>query len=419
MTVRGHQPSLPKPVAPMLAVLGEPKGGSGQAIEFKWDGIRCTAYTGGGEVRLLSRNGRDITMAYPEVVCALADSFGRRRSVLDGELVALDAAAGNRPSFSRLQQRVQLAQPRHDLIIRVPVSYYVFDLLVLDERLTAQLPYRQRRELLGQLGLVGEPLRVPPYFPDADPQEMIVAAQAQGIEGIVIKRMDSTYQPGCRSLDWIKVPFNLTQEVVIIGYKPGQGRRAETVGSLLLAVAAPDGRLSFAGGVGTGFTDKMLDLLRDRLAPLIRATASLDGVPREFARGVFWVEPVLVGEVSYRSFSDDHRLRHASWRGLRPEKFPRETRPVSGPAETVELTMSSRDGAWLIEVIRVGSVTFYRITHGDDVVDRIADVEQVKALLERARVRLADLDVVPGIGQLQPPDTATASRHTSRRTVAG
>ena len=391
----GHETRLPEPIAPMLATLGEPFGGPGQAIEFKWDGIRCTAYTGGGEVRLLSRSGRDITTAYPEVVGELASLLGSRLVVLDGELVALDAETGSRPLFSRLQQRTQLSRPSLDLVTRLPVSYYAFDLLVLDEIPTMQLPYRRRREMLGRLGLAGGLVRVPAHFPGSDPREVILAAQEQGLEGVVIKRMDSIYQPGCRSRDWVKVPFNHTQEVVIIGYKLGQGRRAGTVGSLLLAVAAPDGRLLFAGCVGTGFTDhQMLDDLRDLLAPLTRATAPIAGAPpREFARGARWVEPVLVGEVSSRGWSDDNRLRHPIWRGLRPDKSPDET-SVSGPAETVELRIGSRDGAWLLEVVRVGPVTFCRIIHGGDVYDRVPDIEQVQAILEREQINLADLDVV-------------------------
>ncbi|MEV4639902.1 non-homologous end-joining DNA ligase [Actinoplanes sp. NPDC049548] len=384
---------LPETVAPMLATLGAPPGGPGQAIEFKWDGIRCVAYAEDGAVRLQSRNANDLTGAYPELA-SLSDLAGARSLVLDGELVALDAAG--RPSFGRLQQRMQVAQPAPALVAAVPVVYYVFDLLNLDGVATLQLPYAERRALLAGLGLSSEVVRVPPHFVDADPQAVLTAAEAQGLEGIVVKRLSSAYQPGRRSRDWIKVPFNRTQEVVIIGYKPGQGRRAGTIGSLLLAVAGPDGRLSFAGGVGTGFTQQMLTHLQDMLRPIARSSAPVPGIPREFVRGALWVEPEVVGEVAFRNWTSDGRMRHPSWRGLRLDKRPAQTWPGAA-GEDVEMAMTTADGSWLVEVIRQGPVTFCRITHGDDVIDRIPEIADVEAILTRAGVRLADLHPATGV----------------------
>ncbi|MEV8508461.1 non-homologous end-joining DNA ligase [Actinoplanes sp. NPDC051475] len=384
---------LPEIVAPMLATLGEPPTGPGQAIELKWDGIRCVAYAEDGAVRLHSRNGNDLTGAYPELA-GLGDLAGGRALVLDGELVALDAAG--RPSFGRLQQRMQVAQPTPALVAAVPVVYYVFDLLHLDGNATLQLPYAERRDLLAGLGLSSETLRVPAHFVGADPQAVMTAAEAQGLEGIVVKRLASAYQPGRRSRDWIKVPFNRTQEVVVIGYKPGQGRRAGTIGSLLLAVAGPDGRPSFAGGVGTGFTQQMLHHLQDMLRPIARATPPVTGIPREFVRGGRWVEPEVVGEVSFRNWTSDGRMRHPSWRGLRLDKRPAQTWP-GGAGESVEMAMATADGTWLVEVIRQGPVTFCRITHGEDVIDRIPEIAGVEAILVRAGVRLADLHPAAGV----------------------
>lgn len=294
------------------------------------------------------------------------------------------------------------------------MHYVVFDLLHLDGAATIDLPYERRRDLLADLGLVDGPVMVPAHFVDRDPAAVMVAAQAQGLEGIVIKRLDSVYQPGRRSRDWIKVPINHTQEVVIIGYKPGQGRRAGTIGSLMLAVAGPGGQLTFVGGVGTGFTDQTLKFLRDLLVPLARSTAPVGDIPRELSRGARWVEPRYVGEVTYRNWTDDGHLRHCSWRGLRPDKSPAQTVPAQTSAASVELSMRSHDQQWLVEVIRVGPITYCRITHGSDVLDWIPDIAQVQAILDREHVSLADLEVVPNC--IQP---ASAATETLGRTATG
>jgi bifunctional non-homologous end joining protein LigD len=212
----------------------------------------------------------------------------------------------------------------------VPVRFYAFDLLALDGEATTGLAYEQRRGLLEGLGLprpadhlpggevdAGVVAWLPERFDDA--ARTVAAARAYGLEGVVGKRAASTYQPGVRSRDWIKHPFVNTIEVVVIGHRPGQGRRAGTIGSLLLALPARDGSLRFAGGVGTGFRDVDLRHLEQLLAPLQRDTAPVPGVPREHARGATWVEPVIVGEVAYRTITPDGLLRHPSWRGLRPD----------------------------------------------------------------------------------------------------
>jgi bifunctional non-homologous end joining protein LigD len=165
---------------------------------------------------------------------------------------------------------------------------------------------------------------VPDSFVEDTPDRVVAAARDGAYEGVVAKRLASTYQPGRRSPDWIKAPFIHTQEVLIIGWTEGAGRRAGMIGALLVGVHDPDGVLSFAGGVGTGFTDAVLRDLQKRLAPLSRDTPAAPDVPRSYARGAHWVEPVVVGEVEYRSWTEDGRLRHSSWRGLRPDRIPAE-----------------------------------------------------------------------------------------------
>jgi bifunctional non-homologous end joining protein LigD len=310
---------FPDPVPPMLATLGALPAGGGWAYEYKWDGVRAVVYVSGGEVRILSRNERDVTAAYPDVAEAVT---GPEPMVLDGEIVAPDR--DDRPSFARLQRRMNVHAPSPELIRGTPLHYNVFDLLSLDGRSLLTAPYTERRAGLESLSR----FRVPPSFVANSPDDVVAESRRRGLEGVVAKRLDSPYSPGRRSPDWIKAPFIRTQEVVIVGFKEGEGRRAGTIGALLVALHR-GGKLSFAGGVGTGFTDAALHDLQEQLIPLRRATPAADDVPRRDARDATWVEPSVVGEVEYRSFTEDGRLRHSSWRGLRPDRRPDEAKAPS------------------------------------------------------------------------------------------
>jgi bifunctional non-homologous end joining protein LigD len=318
---------LPALVRPMLAVPGElppPVEDAAWAYEMKWDGVRAVGYVRGAAVRLMSRNDLDVTRSYPEVAVVPGPLAGVS-AVLDGELVTFDDRG--RPSFARLQERMHvqdLAVARR-LAERVPVVYLVFDVLHLDGRSLLRRPYGERRALLAELDLGGAAWRMPPSFrgPGAD----VLAASAEtGLEGVVAKRLTSGYLPGRRSPDWRKVKHVRMQEVVIAGWRPGKGRREGGLGSLLLGVPGPAG-LEFAGGVGTGFTGRMLDDLFARLAPLARASSPFAReLPRAETRDAHWVEPRLVGEVVFTEWTPDGRLRHPSWRGLRADKNPGDIR---------------------------------------------------------------------------------------------
>jgi bifunctional non-homologous end joining protein LigD len=377
------EPVFPATVPPMLATPGAAPTGPGWAYEFKWDGVRAVVYAQPAQLRVLSRNNRDVTASYPELD-EVTRLLGDRQAVLDGEVVALDPA--DRPSFAQLQRRMHVFGPPASLLAEVPIRYYVFDVLHLDGDSTLDLPYRRRRQLLAGLGLTGDVVRAPEHVVGADPAQVMASAAAKGLEGVVAKRLSSAYRPGRRSPDWIKTPFSRTQEVVVVGYKPGTGRRSGTIGALVLAVHDQAGALVFAGGVGTGFTDAMLHDLQQALAPLHRSTPTVTDIPREHARGVHWVQPDFVGEVAYRNWTPDGRLRHPSWRGLRPDRTPAEARrpePADAPAPirtaTVEGAMQSPDGHWRIEVMRRGTSRWYRLTHHDNVLDwlTITDVERI------------------------------------------
>ncbi len=240
-------------------------------------------------------------------------------AVLDGEIIAVDGSGV--PSFAHLQQRMHVRTPTVGLLAKVPVSFCCFDLLALNGTPTTGWSYLRRREALEAIALSPGPMQISPRF-DGPGDTVLQTAQTAGLEGVVAKATASTYQPGARSRSWIKVPINNLQEAVIVGWRPGQGKRAGSIGSLLLAAHDTDGVLHFIGDVGTGFTQVMLAQLAKQLQPLETPRSPVTGrpVPAMYARGAHWVRPQLVGEVQYRNFTPDRTLRHPSWRGLRRDK---------------------------------------------------------------------------------------------------
>jgi bifunctional non-homologous end joining protein LigD len=315
---------LPTAVPPMMATASSlPPNDLGWAYEMKWDGVRASAYLSGGRLlRLISRTGRDITVAYPELL-GLGAATAPRQLVLDGEIVAFFEG---RPSFEVLQQRmhVTVAAQAAQLAAQVPVAYLVFDLLHLDGRDLLGLPYRQRRELLDDLGIAGRNWQTPPSFTDVSGKDMLHVASEQGLEGVVAKRVDSSYRPGARSSEWRKVKAFHRQEAVVGGINPGKGNRAGQIGSLLVGVQA-DGGLAYAGRVGTGFTDRTLRMLGELLAPLYTTTCPFaTEVPPDHARGAIWVEPRVVVEVAFTTWTQAGRMRAPSYQGLRNDKDPAE-----------------------------------------------------------------------------------------------
>ncbi|HTC70145.1 MAG TPA: DNA ligase, partial [Acidothermaceae bacterium] len=195
--------SLPH-IAPMLAVAGPlPERNDGRfAIEMKWDGVRAVAYWDGQQLRLMSRNDNDITSGYPELM-SLATRLRSLPAIIDGEIVAYDKPG--RPSFEALQARMHVRGAKvSQLAAEVPVTYLPFDVLHLNGASTIGLPYAKRRELLTDLDLNADHLLTPPSF-DGEPAAVLAASRAQGLEGVVVKAVDSTYLPGRRSPTWTKV----------------------------------------------------------------------------------------------------------------------------------------------------------------------------------------------------------------------
>ncbi|MBB5856042.1 non-homologous end-joining DNA ligase [Amycolatopsis umgeniensis] len=319
--------TVPDAIAPMLATDGDlPTGGWG--YEYKWDGYRCCLRVArDGETRLTSRRGLDITATYPDVT---GEALDGREAVLDGEIVVLDDQG--RPSFPLLQTR-HLRTPDASLLERSPVHFFAFDVLLLDGTTLLDEPYAARRELLTSLG-GGDRLVIPPGYTDDDisPDQLLEVVRQHGLEGLIAKKLDSRYHPGKRTRQWIKRALWHSQEVVIGGWRPGEGRRSGTLGALLLGAHDESGDLRYVGDVGTGFSDKVLEDLHARLTPLERKTPPFASeVPRERARRVHWVAPELVGEVVHRNWTPDGRLRHTTWRGLRSDKAPEDVKVPLSP----------------------------------------------------------------------------------------
>jgi bifunctional non-homologous end joining protein LigD len=311
----GRDP-FPESVAPMLAKLAKlPASDQGWAAEVKWDGVRAIAYCRPGRLQLQSRNLRDVTAQYLEVR-RLSRQLGAVDAVLDGELVAFDESG--LPSFERLQQRIH--QTDESVVRRRmkshPVTYVIFDLLYLDGRALMDEPYTLRRELLEGLGLSGPSWQTPAYS-TGHAEELLAASAKQGLEGIVLKRLDSTYAPGKRSGAWLKVKNVGRQEFVIGGWLPGEGRRRNRIGAILLGYF-DGGELRYAGKVGTGFSNRDLDQLGECLEPLARETNPF--AARRGPRQAKFVEPQLVAEIEFRELTAEGMVRHGSFKGLREDK---------------------------------------------------------------------------------------------------
>jgi bifunctional non-homologous end joining protein LigD len=323
---RAEWSPLPASLAPMLAAPGSPPVGrlAEWAVEMKWDGVRALAFISGGVMRLVSRTGKDITRTYPEISgpAEVLGTAGPGQLLLDGEIVAF---TDGRPDFEALQPRMHVssADAAVRLAATIPVTYLAFDVLQLDGVALLARPYSSRRETLKTIMGNGPGFLIPPNFPGPDLDAVREASVATGLEGVVAKRLDSVYEPGARSGSWLKVKNLLQQEVVVAGWKPGQGNRSGLIGSLLVGVHSSSGALLYAGHVGTGFSDPVLRMLTRLLEPLRRPGSPFDGpVPAEYAGPAVWVEPRLVIEVTFNRWTRAGRMRAPAYRGLRDDKDP-------------------------------------------------------------------------------------------------
>jgi len=299
-------------VAPMKAASSDdiPRGPE-WVYEVKWDGYRVLAVIEQGRVQLVSSRGLDAGARFPGFG-ALAEAVGGHDAVLDGEMVAFDAQG--RPSFQQLQQGSG------------PVAYVVFDLLAVDgEDLTAQ-PYAERRRRLEALLTPSPDGRWFVPTPTDDGDALMAATAAQGLEGVVAKRLDSPYLPGRRTTAWVKVKHRHVQEFVVGGWMPGAGHRSGSFGALLVGYHEPaGGPLRYAGRVGSGYSERTLHELEGLLARHAADTCPFEPPPpAPVRRQAHWVEPVLVAQVAFAEWTSDGILRQPSFLGLRDDKDPAE-----------------------------------------------------------------------------------------------
>ena len=303
------------PVKPMLAVSGQPFNSEGWIFEPKIDGTRCLAEVSSSGVRPHNRRLFDITYRYPELALALAK--GASGCVLDGEIAVF---ADGRPSFAKLAERDhQNDRLRIDFLSRsMPASYVVFDIIYAKEKSVMNLPLRERKQILREGLQESEFVTIADSFPEKG-KDYFQAALKMGIEGIVAKRLDSVYEPGTRSQNWIKIKKSLKLDLVIGGYIPGKGRRVPYFGGLLLG-AYSHGLLQYVGRVGSGFTDKELAEIAGAFSPQDRSPfVNAPATPP--AR---WVKPHQVVQVSALEVTKDGHLRAPVFLRTRDDKEPQE-----------------------------------------------------------------------------------------------
>ena len=333
---------------PMLATLMEAlPTGDDWTFEVKWDGYRAVGYVRGGEAKLVSRNGNDLTARFPDVAKALGRASKSPDCVVDGEVCALDEHG--RPSFSAMQQGAP----------GTPLVYEVFDVLELDGEPVLDRPLTERRALLaGLLDKRVTTVQISGAFDDGE--ALFTAAQEQHLEGVMAKKAGSRYAEGRRTRDWLKIKTHGEQEFVIVGYTKGEGRRARSFGALVLAVNE-GGTLRWVGNVGTGFTEKTIGELLEALEPLKRAKsplAVLPKMPKVRASDVVWVQPKLVAEAKFAEWTHDGHLRAPVYLGLRDDKAAPEVRAER--ASRVKLTNLDKI-FWPDEGITKGNlIDYYR-----------------------------------------------------------
>jgi bifunctional non-homologous end joining protein LigD len=351
----GTPAEAPETFSPMLATLADavPSGDSWR-FEVKFDGYRALAYVHGGDCRLVSRKGNDLTQRFAGIAKEVVKATKSPNAVLDGEVCRL--AESGRSSFSELQQGSG------------PLVYYVFDLLSLDGETLTGLPLAERKARLAKLlDSRNTAVRLSDDFDDGE--ALLAAAREQGLEGIIAKRAGSRYVEGKRSRDWLKIKVAGEQEFVVAGYTRGAGRRADTFGALVLAVH-DDGELRYVGNVGTGFNDAEIAKLLALLKPLRRETSPFREVPKmpRIRKGdVQWVEPQLVAQVRFGEWTHDGHLRHPAYLGIRDDKAPDEVeREQAAPLDPLvrkgkrELRLSNLDKPfWPDEGISKGDLLAY------------------------------------------------------------
>ena len=285
--------------------------GSDYRFEVKWDGIRALLLIFEGTIRILSRNGRELTQQFPELVAALS-YLRASNAVLDAEIVRLDAVG--RPVFKQVISRLHQSHPAkiERLSKSAPVVCYLFDALYLDGRSLLQDPLIRRRAWVQDLIKPGSPFRFSSDVEDG--AALYEAAQKMGLEGIMAKKATSYYYPGKRSADWYKLKFRETMDCYIAGFTEGQGERSSVFGALHL-LQKNEQEWIYRGKVGTGFDMDFMQYLRERMDGLPKTIKPFE-TPTSDDKVSTWIAPELVCEVEYASITDQGTLREPVFKSL-------------------------------------------------------------------------------------------------------
>jgi bifunctional non-homologous end joining protein LigD len=344
----GEPRALPATLAPMQAELGDaPFNDAGWMWEPKLDGYRALAFIDGADVQLRSRRGLELSADFPRLAEGLRKQ-AVNRMVLDGEIVAFDAAG--KPSFNALQNRAQ------------QVVFFCFDLLNFEGVDLRKAPYSDRRRYLAQCLLPSPLVQLVHAAPDG--VALHAAAIASGLEGVVGKRIDSRYESGRRSASWVKVKATHSAEFVIGGYTKGKGSRAP-LGAILVGYWEA-GKLRYASHVGSGFDDTSVEKVKSRLDPLRRTSCPFEEKP-EVNAPTQWVEPEVVAEVRFQDWTNDDRLRASVFLRLRDDVDPKEIRRQARRAKTeIDEVVQQLDNRKAAFTLAVGTHQI-RLTHLDRV----------------------------------------------------
>jgi DNA ligase D-like protein (predicted ligase) len=317
MSSTGKEPKQPDWLDPELATLTRDRfSDPAWLYERKLDGERCLSFRSGDRVRMMTRNQKEVSNNYPEIAGALLGQ-GSRDCIVDGEIVAFK---GDETSFELLQSRIHVVKPGEQLLRKVPVFYYIFDVLYADDQDVRPRPLRERKDVLQGLLEFRDPLRFTEHR-DTEGEAFYAEACKAGWEGLIAKLAGSPYRAG-RSKDWLKFKCETNQEFVIGGWTDPQRSRV-AFGALLLGYYDPDGKLAYAGKVGTGFDTRTLRSLLAEMEEIGQDEPPFDygDLPR---RDVHWVRPELVAQIGFSEWTRDLQLRHPRFQGLRRDKAASE-----------------------------------------------------------------------------------------------
>jgi bifunctional non-homologous end joining protein LigD len=311
--------AMPTRMGPMLATLSDrPFSDSNWLFEIKWDGVRALAWIDDGELNLRARSGSDITLQYPELA-ALPQAFSGRQAILDGEIAVLDGRGHS--DFEELQERMHVRNPGQTLLSKYPVVYFVFDLLYCDGYDLRAAPLLERKQLLQRLLHTSERIRYSDHQVEKG-KELFELAKQNELEGIVAKRVDSRYVSE-RSANWLKLKTSKTLDAIVGGWTAPRGAGAP-FGSLLLGLYEGK-KLRFIGHAGSGFESKIHEEVAAKLKELEAAKCPFDKVPETNEKAT-WVTPRLVARVRFSGWTQENRLRHPVFLGLREDAKPEDCR---------------------------------------------------------------------------------------------